>query len=577
MPSFRHLACSAGFLAAALAAPAAAAQATRPYVVPSVAVRGITWGPCTTQSVKVYAPVLGERLRCGTLLAPRDHHQPADGDITVSVVRVAARLPDRRRGVLFVNPGGPGGDAGFFAGMLAAIWANAKPDDAVHGEKKRLADEFDLVAVIPRGMSGSVPLQCPLTLKATTQPILIDRSPRNIAAWDRMARGYAQACRDDPLYPYVTTAQTVYDHDLVRRALGEATFNFYGVSYGTWLGAWYGATYPGVVGRMVFDSSMDYTRSIEANYLQSLPAAQESFVRLVARPAANRPAVYGLGSDPAAVVEVLRGLEPRVRDAWTGNFSGPEHLMAARIVSDWLLADPALEKSALSNRIGAHAFSDDAGINQLARDAALNAIEEIYAPPVVRQARLSAMAAMIVTIGCNDTAATADAGAWHRTIADAARDYPAGHSGDLMNPCVFSHGPNAVKPPIERLARAGRIMMIQSEFDRLTPVTGALRTLNELPNAKMLILRGSDAHTVFTVTDEPCIERTGARFLLDGRAPSSQLTECMVSLPSGPSPEHFTQPVQVRAWRSQMARQATDGGRRALLAASATVEAEDAP
>ncbi|KJV35787.1 alpha/beta fold hydrolase [Luteibacter yeojuensis] len=577
MPPFPTLARSVGLLAVTLAAPVVAAQDATVYPVPAVPVRGITWAPCTTQSVAVYEALLGERLRCGTLRAPRDHHQPAGGDITISVVRIAAARPDLRRGALFVNPGGPGGDAGFFAGVLASIWHNAKPGDPVHGEKKRLADEYDLVAVIPRGMTGSMPLQCPLTLKPATRPILIDRSRRNIAAWDLMARGYANACRDDPMYPYVTTAQTVYDHDLVRRALGEPTFNFYGVSYGTWLGAWYGATYPGTVGRMLLDSSMDFTRSVEANYLQSLPAAQESFDRLVARPAAHRPAVYGLGANATAVVGVLRGLEPRVRDAWTGLFSKPEDLMAANVLSDWLKAEPALASDQMKDRIATHAFATDAEVNQAARDAALASVDGIYAPPVVRQAKLSNNSAMLVTVGCNDTASTTDAGAWQQTIADAARDYPAGNSGDLMNPCVFAHGPNAVKPPIERLARAGRILMVQSEFDTLTPVTGALRTLNALPNAKMLVLRGSDAHTVFTLTDEPCIERTGARFLLDGRAPTTQVTECMVNLPSAPPPERFTQPAQVSAWRAQLARQAAGAGRRALLAASATVAAEATP
>jgi len=63
---------------------------------------------------------------------------------------------------------------------------------------------------------------------------------------------------------------------------------------------------------------------------------------------------------------------------------------------------------------------------------------------------------------------------------------------------------------------------------------------------------------VFTLTDEACIERTGARFLLDGRVPSEQLTECQrdPSVPlraSSSTPTRFVDAAQVERWRDRLA------------------------
>src|SRR4051812_35336518 len=54
----------------------------------------------------------GDRgAECGTVRVPLDWAEP-DGDrITLAVSRLPAADPDRRIGVLFFNPGGPGGPA----------------------------------------------------------------------------------------------------------------------------------------------------------------------------------------------------------------------------------------------------------------------------------------------------------------------------------------------------------------------------------------------------------------------------------------------------------------------------------
>lgn len=558
MTTLRSLTSSAGLLAA-LSFPVAAQVTLSPtYNVPSVPSQGVTWSTCGDEDADpAIRGLLGDRLRCGTLRAPRDHHRPDEGAIQLRLLRVAAADTAKRQGVLFVNPGGPGGDPRQFAGMLAAIWMHAKPEDPVHGEKKRMADAFDLVAVVPRGLPGSTPLTCTGDFP-DVRSILLDRTPGNIARWDLLQRRLADACRADPLHPYIGTEQTVYDLDLVRRALGENKFNYFGVSYGTWLGAWYGATYPDKVGRMLLDSTMDFTSTMEENFLLTAKAEQEHFDRVVAAPAVAAPATYGLGTDTAAVRSAVSAMPYRIQRPWTGEYRSPESVLAAQAMAEWLRIDPAMTQDTMTARIAGDVLHADADVNLRVRSEANRMLDAIYAPrPGGTPSPLPPMVAMVVTVPCNDTPGTRDAGQWQATIERYAQNYPAAHGGDLLNACVFWSGPNAVKPPVERLARAGRILIVASEHDTVTPVSGALRMVNALPNASMLVLRGNTRHAVFTMTDEACVERTGARFLLDGRTPTEQLTECQSDTASAPAPSvppitRFTDATRVQAWRDRL-------------------------
>lgn len=550
MPQFFRLLIATGVIASGLATTPSPANGADRYVVPDIQARPIAWARCASGGMADFATALGDRLQCGTLSAPLDHHRPHAGDITLSVVRIVVADASKRRGVLFVNPGGPGGDAGEMAGMLAAFWLNVPLDDPTHGDKRRVLDAHDIVAVVPRGLSQGTRLRCPVHLPHA-DAIMVNRSEAHIAAWDLYARRISEGCRSDPRYPYISTEQTVHDHELVRRSLGEPVFNYYGVSYGTWIGSWYGATYPDQVGRMVFDATMDFTSTFEENGLSVGPVLQEIFDRRVAVPAARAPSLYGLGDSEAAVRDVLRTLLPSVHEAWVRHFTAPEDLMAARAASDWLRAKPQLGLTEMASRIQQWRFSDDVSINARVGASARHALERIYRPPVLKDGELSFRSAMLSTIPCNDTEATRDAGVWQEVISRQVRDYPARPSAGLMNPCVFAYGPNAVKPPLERLARAGKILILASEFDTITPVSLTLRMLNVLPNAKALVLRESSEHGLFAMTDHPCIERNAARFLLDGRTPSMQLTECFrdsdAASPSGAA----VSSSMLSAWRKQ--------------------------
>ena len=89
-----------------------------------------------------------------------------------------------------------------------------------------------------------------------------DYIPANKAAEQVLigrAKAYAADCEKAYgwLLPYMTTADVARDMDSIRAALGAATINYFGYSYGTYLGQVYATLFPHRLRRMVLDSTVD--------------------------------------------------------------------------------------------------------------------------------------------------------------------------------------------------------------------------------------------------------------------------------------------------------------------------------
>ena len=148
--------------------------------------------------------------------------------------------------VVFGNPGGPGG-----AGLGMAPYLASQAPLA----KDHLAVGFD-----PRGTGDSTNVTCQgapgYTMDARDRDawnldLIAEASQLSQPYCDRQSRG---------LLPYVNTAQTVQDMDLIRQLLGFDKIDFVGYSGGTWMGAYYQTYFPQHVGRFVLDSNTDFTQ-----------------------------------------------------------------------------------------------------------------------------------------------------------------------------------------------------------------------------------------------------------------------------------------------------------------------------
>lgn len=196
-------------------------------------------------------------FQCATMKAPLDYDEPDGTEIKLAVARTKATGPGKRLGSLQVNPGGPGGSAIDYLQGYAGI-----------GYPAPVRARYDMVAMDPRGVARSEPVEC-FTGKEMDAYTQIDQTPDDTAERNLLADSYkklAQGCekRSAEVLRHVSTVEAARDMDIFRALLGDKKLAYVGASYGTFLGATYAELFPTRVGRLVLDGAMD----------PSLPAAE---------------------------------------------------------------------------------------------------------------------------------------------------------------------------------------------------------------------------------------------------------------------------------------------------------------
>ena len=184
-------------------------------------------------------------LECATVIVPIDYADPSQGTTAIALAKRAAT--GRKRGTLFVNPGGPGGSGIHYLHEYV--------------DASELNATYDIVGFDPRGVGQSDPLGC---LDTAGEDALIaanvdPRHPEDLQQSIVLLRQAGEAClRTNPrLARHVTSVETAKDLDVLRAVVGDDSLNYFGASYGTYLGATYAALFPERVGRLVLDGAYD--------------------------------------------------------------------------------------------------------------------------------------------------------------------------------------------------------------------------------------------------------------------------------------------------------------------------------
>lgn len=206
----------------------------------------INWQSCRNNDDVLKVTENRARARyysCGKVLVPLNYDQPTGESISLELVKYTAGS----RGVpLVYNPGGPGGSAiSSLPSMIDAVFS----DDVL--------ENYDIVAVDPRGVGLSAPVRC-LTdaeiddVRANPEPVSIEGL---IAESEELGNKCLEKSPD--MTHYSDSESAARDLDIVRAALGREQLDYFGFSYGTFLGALYADEFPGNVGRFVLDGAMD--------------------------------------------------------------------------------------------------------------------------------------------------------------------------------------------------------------------------------------------------------------------------------------------------------------------------------
>ncbi|GLF97118.1 alpha/beta hydrolase [Streptomyces yaizuensis] len=457
------------------------------------------------------------RFQCATVEVPLDYKRPGGPRIDVEISRLRTSVPDKRRGVLLFNPGGPGG-SGLGEPLL---FARDLP--------RSVLERYDLIGFDPRGLGRSSPLDCGLTGQEKAHflsPYKPETEQRDIA----VTRSIADKCRagEGDRLPHITTRNTARDMDIVRAVLGEKKISYVGVSYGTYLGAVYTQMFPRRADRFVLDSAVDPKRGWRKMMQVWSEEAGPAFTRW-SEWTARRGTVHDLGDTPA---EVRRTFWELVRTAdrkpitlhgqkWDGD--------AIRMLRPYFFdVKEAAERIAQLRRAS---LGLPAGPPR----------------PVETGPETPGSIETTWSVICGD-----DDKAWPRDTAryraDAIRDkarYPLfGDFTSSVKPCAF-WGKSA--EPVTEVDNRVPSLILQNEWDSQTPYSTGLDMHKALKGSRLVSVKGGEGHGIYNWAPNPCAVKVANTYLATGELPKRNVTcvavDDQTSRRSGPAADRAPKPV----------------------------------
>ncbi len=183
---------------------------------------------------------------CGHISVPENRNQPAGRQITLNVMVIPAGNPTAKPDPVFFLAGGPG-------------QAATEAGPALFARLFDLRRERDVVLVDQRGTGGSNAMVCDLDQRAFTTTGL---EALAMAQQETLKECLSQYDADPTQY---TTSIAMDDLDDVREALGYATINLYGISYGTRAALVFMRDHSERVRSVILDSVVPMTMKIPEN------------------------------------------------------------------------------------------------------------------------------------------------------------------------------------------------------------------------------------------------------------------------------------------------------------------------
>ena len=454
---------------------------------------GLRWGPCADITGTDTTGLQG--AECGTLDIPLSLADPHAGTVHLAVSRVRAADPTARRGVLVVNPGGPGG-----AGLEYAATKAAKLP-------KQVRDAYDIVGFDPRGIGHStysspqqyhsLPLDCGTMGGLFDTPVPTTDDAHSIPALADMAQDCAVGVGASAAE--FATDRVADDLDAIRQALGEPRISMLGVSYGTLIADRYARRYGDHVDRFVLDSVVgpgpDGHDDWHAFGLRQAQALLTQRVTMLEWWAAHADR-FGLGSDPAAVrrsYDAVRALPP------SGGIGADEFDRAVY---------RALGRTERWQPLG-HAIA------QALRTGDLSALESVV--PVVDDQRRNTEAANR-TVVCADTTTPPPVSRILSGRAELrALDPQPITTGLEAEVCPFWPMDHPATPPLATSRDVGeKLLLVAGSHDPVTPLADAEDRHRQWAGSGLITANATWSHGVFASQNISCVDDGVADFLLGG-------------------------------------------------------------
>lgn len=456
------------------------------------------------------------QLKCAELTVPLDYQRPDGETITVTMSRLSASDQENRAGVLLVNPGGPGGP-----GIDLPLLFEGRP----------FAERYDVIGFDPRGFGESTPVECEVNLDDV--PDLPSRpTDDELESYTTFARVLDEGCeqRDKERRPYVSTANTARDMDVMRAVLGEEKINYLGFSYGTYLGAVYGSLFPDQLNRSVLDSSVNPDGIWRESFKAGSVASRENLEEWAAWVGA-RDRAFGLGTSGPEVFANTEKVAARLAEE---EMSIPLlDIPIDRTLYDTLISELTRDRSlwtttAVIMRVlfivaEGEAAADSAQAAEVGR--ALTILQE--------QERIVLTPAGLHSNVLCEAEWPSDLETYYADMRVYRERYPYGFGVMVAAPTMCTFRSFDAPEPVVELKRdypAG--LVVQGELDAQTPGEGGVAMAKTLDQPLVMV---TDEGRHGQYLDNTCVQDIVDRYLVDGDLPADRTTCAGLPRPNVPA------------------------------------------
>ncbi|MFI5046551.1 MAG: alpha/beta hydrolase [Acidimicrobiia bacterium] len=450
-------------------------------------------------------------MQCTSFAVPASYDDPSGPQLSIAAARVPAGDSSRRIGSLVVNPGGPGLSAIDVLTRLVAMLPAS------------ITDRFDIVAIDPRGVGRSAPVDCNVPLDPVFDHSFAPTTARERDALVAALQGVADACaaHDGARLTEVSSADTARDMDVLRARMGDEQLTYLGFSYGTYLGALYAALFPSHVRALVLDGPVDPSVDARASTLLQARGFERSLDDFLAWCSARDDCAFGADGDPATAYDALRAriaMAPMPVDpSASGDRAG-----SVRLLNDTRL-DAAVVEQLYGGRAAWPALAE--ALAEAARghgDRLLAAADRFFGrePGGGDDGSVEAFWA----VGCLDdptAVGLADLQVRAQEVAPRVGAFVT-NFGLACSVWPTRALPRTVVPSFD--GAAPEALVVGTTRDPATPLVGA-KGLARLLGGAALVVAPGNRHTAIGSGNE-CVDETVARYLVSPQAPMPSRRRC---------------------------------------------------
>jgi len=411
--------------------------------------------PCSLSSPFVRSAL---EAQCGTLEVPEDRANPQGRRIALNIAVLAPEKEgDVQPDPVFFLAGGPG---------QAAVATYPQVDAAFDEVRKHR----NVVLVDQRGTGESNLLSC-------ETPASDDFSA---AAMQAEAGKCAARLSQKADLRFYTTSEAVADLDAVRQAIGAEQINLVGVSYGTRVAQQYAMRHPQATRSVVLDSVVPNSLQLGSIFARNLDDA----LALQFAQCTNSPACKDKLGDPRAELDALlaklraQPVSVRYRDAASGETR--EDLLRAESVAGLV-------------RMYAYMPAAAALLPKLIHEANAGRYEDLMALAQMMQADMTDSMAMgmQLSVVCSEDADSMTGNAGDETTV-------LGNQMAEGLAAMCSVWPKGTAPADFRAPLGGNVpaLVLEGEFDPVTPPRYGEEVVKTLPNGRLFVLRGQGHNVI---------------------------------------------------------------------------------